>query len=85
MRSCRAGRPAEHGEYNLADDTYRELLDTLEKRPDRDIPAPLRQNVLAFYGAAPASREDHKHWTSVQRALAALGHPAAKAASRTSR
>ena len=81
------GRPAEHGEYSLADDTYRELLGTLEKRPFRDIPAPLRQNVLAFYGAAPApaSREDHKHWTSVQRALAALGHPAAKAASRTSR
>ncbi len=81
------GRPAQHGEYSLADDTYRDLLDTLEKRSFRDIPAPLTQNVLAFYGAtpAPASREDHKHWTSVQRALSALGHPAANASSRVSR
>jgi len=80
------GRPARHGEYSLADDTYRELLDILEKRSFRDIPAPLRQNVLAFYGAAPApaSREDHKHWKSVQRALSALGHPVANASSRVS-
>jgi zinc dependent phospholipase C len=81
------GRPAQHGEYSLADDTYRELLDTLEKRSFRDVPTPLKQNVLAFYGAAPApaSREDHKHWKSVQRALSALGHPAGNAASRVSR
>ncbi len=81
------GRPARHGEYSLADDTYRELLDTLEKRSFRDTPAPLRQNVLAFYGPtpAPASRVDHKHWKSVQRALSAFGHPDAQAASQVSR
>jgi hypothetical protein len=80
------GRPARHGEYSLADDTYRELLDILEKQSFRDTPAPLRQNVLAFYGTAPApvSREDHKHWKSVQRALSALGHPVANASSRVS-
>jgi hypothetical protein len=79
------GRPAQHGEYSLADDTYRELLETLEKRSFRDTPASLKQNVLAFYGAAPApaSREDHKHWESVQRALTVLGHPAANASKRT--
>ena len=80
------GRPARHGEYSLADDTYRELLDTLEKRSFRDTPAPLKQNVLAFYGPAPApaSRDDHKHWKSVQRALSAFGHPAAYASSEAS-
>jgi len=68
------GRPARHGEYSLADDTYRELLDTLAKRAFRDTPEPLRQNVLAFYGPAPApaSEKDHKHWKSVQRALSAI-------------
>lgn len=80
------GRPARHGEYSLADDTYRKLLDTLEKRSFRDTPAPLKQNVLAFYGPAPApaGRDDHKHWKSVQRALSAFGHPAANAASEAS-
>jgi hypothetical protein len=68
------GRPARHGEYSLADDTYRELLDTLEERSFREVPALLRQNVLAFYGPspAPASKQDQKHWKSVQRALSAL-------------
>ena len=80
------GRPARHGEYSLADDTYRKLLDTLEKRSFRDTPAPLKQNVLGFYGPAPApaGRDDHKHWKSVQRALSAFGHPAANAASEAS-
>ncbi len=68
------GLPARHGEYSLADDTYRELLDRLTKRAFRDTPPPLRQNVLAFYGPtpAPASEQDHKHWKSVQRALSAI-------------
>jgi hypothetical protein len=68
------GLPARHGEYSLADDTYRELLDRLTKRAFRDTPQPLRQNVLAFYGPtpAPASEQDHKHWKSVQRALSAI-------------
>jgi len=68
------GRPARHGEYSLADDTYRELLDTLAKHSFRGTPAPLRQDVLAFYGPAPApaSEGDHKHWKSVRRALSEL-------------
>jgi hypothetical protein len=82
------GRPARHGEYSLADDTYRELLEKLEEESFRDTPAPLRENVLAFYGPSPApqSRNDRKRWKSVQRALTALSKvPPAVRSSATSR
>jgi hypothetical protein len=68
------GRPSRHGEYTLADDTYAELLSSLERRSFANVPEGLRQNILAFYGPRPAaqSKHDRKHWASVQRALATL-------------
>ena len=70
------GRPARHGEYSLADDTYRELLDRLADRSFRDTPSRLRQNVLAFYGPRPTPQSggDRKHWKSLQSSLAALSN-----------
>jgi hypothetical protein len=66
------GQPARHGEYALADETYRELVGKLENRSFRAVPAALGTNVVAFYGARPQprSKDDRKHWKSVQRALA---------------
>jgi hypothetical protein len=45
------GRPTARGEYTLADDTYAKLLDKLDDREHADIPAALRANIVAFYGA----------------------------------
>lgn len=47
------GRPAAHGEYELADETYAKLLDKLADRKFKDVSAALRRNILAFYDAAP--------------------------------
>jgi Zinc dependent phospholipase C len=68
------GKPARHGEYSLADETYRELLDKLDDRSYRDMPPRLRGNVLAFYGPRPTpqSRDERKHWPAVHRALTSL-------------
>jgi hypothetical protein len=70
------GRPAKRGEYSLADDTYVELLEMLDKRPIDQVPRGLRQNVLAYYGPSsamsPVSKRERKHWKLVQRTLAAL-------------
>jgi hypothetical protein len=71
------GRPARHGEYSLADDTYAELLAKLDRPAQGRGPAPaaLRQNVLAFYGtdSAPSagSKQDRKRWQVIQRTLSA--------------
>jgi hypothetical protein len=43
------GRPSAHGEYELADKTYSELLDRLSKRKFRDVSTAVRRNILGFY------------------------------------
>jgi hypothetical protein len=45
------GRATARGEYTLADETYDELLDKLADREFADVPAALRTNIVAFYGA----------------------------------
>jgi hypothetical protein len=45
------GRATARGEYMLADETYDELLDKLSDREFADVPAALRTNIVAFYGA----------------------------------
>jgi hypothetical protein len=75
------GRPARHGEYVLADDTYVELLTRLDDRSPADISPPLRRDIIAFYGARPApsslSKKDRKEWKRVERVLAAIAAPPA--------
>ena len=71
------GRPAVHGEYSLADETYAELLDELADRHFEGVPPQLRHDVLAFYGPHPSpspARDDRKHWDDVEGQLAALRH-----------
>lgn len=70
------GRPAAHGEYALADETYAELLRKLASRNFEATPPSLRQDVLAFYGRrpapSPASKDEHKHWDELELQLTAL-------------
>lgn len=69
------GRPSAHGEYELADDTYAELLDRLADRKFEGVSPELRRNILAFYDAAPgrmSSRKEARRAKRVRAQLAAL-------------
>jgi hypothetical protein len=70
------GRPAARGEYQLADDTYAELLDTLAKRQFARIPDSLRANITKYYQSAPPlaheTRQDRKRDARVRQQLATL-------------
>jgi hypothetical protein len=45
------------GDYPLTDRTYARLLERLTSKPERTIPAALKQDVLAFYAQAATSSE----------------------------
>jgi hypothetical protein len=69
------GKPSGHGEYTLADDTYAELLDRLTGHRLATVPDALRQNINAFYAAAPdkmSSRKERKRADKVRKELALL-------------
>jgi len=69
------GKPAAHGEYALADDTYAELLRRLSDKQFNGVSRALQQNIEAFYDAAPhrtASRKEWRHPQEIRKALAAL-------------
>jgi hypothetical protein len=74
------GRPSVHGEYELADETYADLLARhADQHFERMTPA-LRRNVLAYYDAAPdklSSPKEAKRMKKVRRQLAALRESAA--------
>jgi hypothetical protein len=61
------GRPSAHGEYELADKTYAELLDRLAKRKFNNVTPAVRRNILAFY-----DRADHRASRKERRQLDAL-------------
>src|SRR5204862_6105118 len=69
------GRPAAHGEYTLADDTYAELVLRLEKTKFSTVSPDLARHILGFYGdsSAPAAGgREQKEWRRIQAALALL-------------
>jgi hypothetical protein len=69
------GRRSAHGEYELADDTYAQLLKALQKDRFVSVPPALRRNILDYYDAAPdriVSKHERKHVDEVRQALAAL-------------
>jgi hypothetical protein len=73
------GKPSAHGEYALADDTYAELLDRLAGRQFTGVPPALRQNIAAFYAAAPnriSGKKERKRIEKIRRQLALLQHEA---------
>jgi zinc dependent phospholipase C len=66
------GEPTKFGEYQLADETYAQLLDKLADRKFKDISASLRNDVLRFYASAgsdPLPDVDKKHWKKTQNEL----------------
>ena len=69
------GKPSAHGEYSLADETYAELLDRLTAHDPAAVPAALRENINAFYAAAPdrfSDKKERKRAAKVRKLLAAL-------------
>lgn len=69
------GKPSAHGEYALADETYGELLDRLNKKRFEGVPPALAENIRAFYAAAPnktASKKEWKRAAKIREQLAAL-------------
>ena len=69
------GKPSAHGEYTLADDTYAELLDRLTGHRLPTVPAALRDNINAFYAAAPdrfAGKKERKRAEKIRKLLARL-------------
>jgi hypothetical protein len=61
------GKPAQFGDYRLADQAYAKLLERLEGTPAA-ISGPLRANILSFYGASgvPSSDKSRTVLTALQ-------------------
>jgi hypothetical protein len=69
------GQLTVRGEYSLADEAYDELLDKLADRAFADVPAALRANIVAYYGAAdplPGASPDQQKRLARARAQVAL-------------
>jgi hypothetical protein len=69
------GRRSAHGEYELADKTYAELLDRFAKHHFRGISPSLARNILAYYDKAPdrvSGRKEAKRLKEVRERLAML-------------
>ena len=69
------GKPSARGEYELADETYAELLHRLADRKFAGLPDALRRNITAFYAGPPnrtASKKEQKRLERIRRELAAL-------------
>jgi len=69
------GKPSTHGDYALADETYADLLDRLAERHFADVPPALRQNILAYYAAAPdkiSGKKERKRMQKIRLQLSRL-------------
>ncbi|HEV2732927.1 MAG TPA: zinc dependent phospholipase C family protein [Terriglobales bacterium] len=90
-RDFDTGRETRAGEYVLTDKTYARLVDHLAKQASDPLSAPLRQNVLEFYGNLNdpiATKKNKKDWQKLQEELNELkgqcpdcqqqGHPSAE-------
>jgi len=69
------GNPTIPGEYDLADDTYNDLLLNLCKNKFADLTAPLQQNILTFYNKADTTKfaaTYQEHWKDISLALQQL-------------
>ena len=75
VKGMPTGQPSAHGEYSLADATYAELLDRLTARDPTAVPDALRENINAFYAAAPgrfSDKKERKRADKVRKNLALL-------------
>ena len=69
---CDTGKPTSAGEYSLADRTYSQLLDDLNKDHFAQLTPELRQNILTFYGNSPVAPKDKKAWSKTVLGLDGL-------------
>jgi hypothetical protein len=69
------GKPTRAGEYELADETYSDLVIALEKNRFEKASPELRQNIIEFYGnlnAPIATKQDRDDWKKTVAALEKL-------------
>jgi hypothetical protein len=68
------GQPTKLGEYSLADRTYGEWVRELAKNNFKDISAPMRQNILAFFADDSSQPRDveEKEKENIQKTKEAL-------------
>ena len=70
------GRPTARGAYTLADKTWAELLERLDKQHFKGVDRVIRARILAFYGKRPEKpvqdRHERRHRAELQRRLDAL-------------
>jgi|SRR4051812_9939620 hypothetical protein len=68
-------QPTQAGKYRLADESYRFLLGKLDDGHFRDVPEPLRADVLHFYNQADAFvfLKDEDKIRKIRRQLSELG------------
>ena len=66
------GALTKFGEYELADETYAELLDKLAKQNYNGLSASLRTNILRFYASASSASippKEKKRWEKTEKEL----------------
>ncbi|HEV2501226.1 MAG TPA: zinc dependent phospholipase C family protein [Terriglobia bacterium] len=69
------GKPTQAGAYQLADQTYAQLLNRLASQHFKGVTPELRNNILAFYAnlnAPISTKENLKKWQEVLQELTAL-------------
>jgi hypothetical protein len=72
---CDTGRQTAPAEYSLADQTYAQLLDDLQKHNFSNLTPQLRDNILAFYSHPNAplrTKRDKKAWARTEHDLQEL-------------
>ncbi|HTF44411.1 MAG TPA: hypothetical protein VK641_10960, partial [Terriglobales bacterium] len=76
-QDCDTGQPTRAGEYSLADKTYSQLLDDLNKKQFAGLNSGLQRDILKFYGdpnspVATKTKKDRKAWAKTLEELDAL-------------
>jgi hypothetical protein len=70
------GKPTQRGEYQLADETYAELLDHLTSDKNAIVPRAMRADIIRFYGqvdpAQARNKNERKQLEKVARELPTL-------------
>jgi hypothetical protein len=70
------GKPTQRGEYQLADETYAELLDHLTSDKNAIVPRAMRADIMRFYGqvdpAQARNKNERKQLEKVARELPTL-------------
>ena len=69
------GKITSPGEYELADETYAQLVDELSEKQFAGVMPELRQNILSYFNNSQARlkiKQDHDDWNKLQNQLDTL-------------